>query len=208
MARNPLDGPQQDPDPLTYNGAEAGVWSLPSNPLGDVPAALPPEQHDYSHGVFTDTDQGLGFAGGSPHMLQLKTDLANTYQTPHEATHRRYEPPKSFPVSQLAAGYTQIAPTLLGLHFIKLIACSLLLDAAGTLKFVQGPNDGSGISAANGGGDLSGLMPFGTNGGFVLSPARVETPWFFTAPDQALGIFTVTGKAFGFVTVVYSPYDQ
>lgn len=208
MARNPLDGPQQDPDPLTYNGAEAGVWSLPSNPAGDVPARLPQEQHDYSHGIFVDHDQELGYVAGSPQMLQLRTDLPNTYEAPHEATHRRYEPPKSFPVQQLAAGYTAIAPTLGGLHFIKLIACSLLLDAAGTLKFVQGSNAGTEVSAAAGGGDLSGPMPFGTNGGFVLSPARLETPWFFTAPDQALGIFTVTGKATGFVTVVYSPYDQ
>lgn len=202
MARNPLDGPQQDPDPLTYNGAEAGVWSLPSNPAGDVPARLPQEQHDYSHGIFVDHDQELGYVAGSPQMLQLRTDLPNTYEAPHEATHRRYEPPITFPVAQAAAGFTAIAPTRGGLHYIKVIACVLLLDAGGTIKWVQGSNDGTLT------GDISGAMPFAGNGGFVLSPAALSTPWFFTAPDQALGIFTVTGKASGFVTCVYSPYDQ
>jgi len=41
----------------------------------------------------------------------------------------------------------------------------------------------------------------------VLQPAPIESPWLFTAPDQALGIFTVTGKAAGFAVVCYSPYD-
>ena len=197
-------------DPLTEHAVGAGEWSLPSVPPGEEPAQLPPERHDYSQGIMVGPDTDLGIAGGSPHLLRERTDVPASYQAPHEATHRRYEPPVIVSFDQAAAGFTLLAAPDKGLHYVKLLQMVIGLDAAGTFKFVQGPSDGTGISAAAGGGDLSGQIHAGNAAEppLVLPPADLANPWLYTAPDQALGIFTVTGKAAGWAVVAYSPYDS
>lgn len=207
----PLGETQQDNDALTAHAAAAGVWGLPSEPADvilDVPAELPPEAFDYSKGMLEgvagpDQANALGFPA-HPHLLRTRTDEPRAFQLPHEATHRRFEPPILKPIVQAAAGYLQIAATNQGLHYIKVLALFLTLDAAGTIKFVQGSNDGTGTS------DLTGPMAMGgaAVSPMVLSPAPPENPWLFTSSDQALGIFTVTGKAQGWAMVCYSPYDS
>lgn len=213
----PLGDLQEDPDPLTYAAREAGVWSLPSIPAGvlEVPAALPPEGFDYGAGIILG-DAGpdaanVGAPPSSPHLLRVRTDIPRGFDSmAHEATHRRYEPPLIRPIAQAAAGFSLIAAPNQGLHYVKLLALFLTLDAAGTVKLVQGPSDGTGITAAAGGSDLSGLMAVGGAAAppILLPPSGTENPWMYTSPDQALGLFTVTGKAQGWAVVCYSPYDS
>jgi hypothetical protein len=208
----PLGEPwtEQDPDALTYNNREAGAWGLPSIPDGvlDVPAHLPGDYgpsyaQGFVRGVLSPPqgDDDIVATQMQANLL-ARTDSPSLWQAPHEATHRRYEPPRMVNISQAASGFSLLLPTNPGLHFIKLIACMITLDVAGTLQFVQGDN--AGLSTA----PISGTMNLGTAGGFVLPPAEVSTPWLFTSSDLALGIFTVTGKAQGFAVVCYSPYEQ
>lgn len=205
----PLGDPPADNDPLTANGGTAGVWSLPSIGPGvlEVPAALPPSGYDYGAGIIEGAGAGLeadGIALSSPHLIRLRTNEPRAFELPHEATHRRNEPPRIAVINQAAAGFLKIASPNQGLHYIKILSAFITLDAAGTLKFVQGSEDGTSVA------DLSGLFALG--GAAVpplqLQPAPIETPWFFTSSDLALGIFTVTGKAQGFLTYCYSPYDS
>lgn len=214
--------PRHEPDPFTHGPVDndpLGIaqtterveQGLPSDEglVGQEPAELPGGGFDYSGGMFV----GHGEDGDAqappahPHLIRARVDAPKSFELPHEATHRRYEAPVVVQINQSAAGFSLLLPDR-GLHYVKLISLVLTLDAAGTLKFVQGPADGTGIAAANGPGDISGSIPLATNGGFVLPPAPIETPWLFTAPDQALSIFTVTGKAQGFAVCCYSPYDQ
>lgn len=219
MARHTPDplapNPHHTNSPLSTVAGEPGTWGLPSTEgtSGQQDAALVPPSpypNDYGAGIFVGSG-GDATAQAVPampaHLIRARVDQPSTFQVPHEATHRRYEAPLTIPIAQSAAGYTQIAPSRSGLHYIKLIACLLTLDAAGTLKFVQGADGGAGISSTLSPADMTGAMSLGTAAGFVLPPARIETPWMFTAPDLAFGLFTVTGKAAGFVTVCYSPYD-
>lgn len=193
-------------DPLTEHAAEAGEWGMPVDVVADQEASLPPNLHDYTGGIFVGVPHDKADAMPGllhPIPLRVRSDVPPSYQVPHEATHRRYEPPFVVPVAQAAAGFLIIAPPKNGLHYLKVIACNLTLDAAGTIKFVQGSMDG--LSTA----DLSGAMNTGGAAAppVLLPPSEISTPWFFTSPDQALGIFTVTGKAQGFVTCCYSPYE-
>jgi hypothetical protein len=202
---------ENNPDPLGNASHAAGVWGNPTlSPAGiqDVPAHLP---GDYGAEYASGFVRGLvtPFQGDDttyaqpPARLIARTDYERkTWEAPHEATHRRYDPPRMVNISQTASGFSLLLPTNPGLHYIKLIACMITLDAAGTLQFVQGDN--AGLSTA----PISGTMNLGTAGGFVLPPAEIATPWLFTSSDLALGIFTVTGKAQGFAVVCYSPYDQ
>ena len=195
-------------DELTEHATGAGEWSSSADSSSLAPAALPPEQFDYSAGMFavvpgTEVDA----LPGSVHPLiaaKLATEEpARAYQTIHEATHRRFDAPFTIPVNQAAAGTTMLVPPKMGLHFIKVLACFITLDAAGTIKFVQGAGDGTVVA------DMSGTMNAGGGSapGIVLAPADISTPWFFTSPDLALGIVTATGKAQGFITACYSPFD-
>lgn len=194
-------------DPLTVHAKAAGRWGNPTEP-DDLqrPAELPAEGFDYSYGVFVGIPgQEADAVPGTLHpkvAAKLPTDVPPAYQIPHEATHRRYDAPFSVAISQSAAGFTLVAPPKMGLHFLKVLGVLLSADAAGTVKFVQGDSDGN-MTA-----DLTGAVPVATNGGFVLPPAEVGTPWLFTAPDLALGIFSVTSKVSGFVTLCYSAYDS
>ena len=201
-------GRHQTNDPLTEHAQGAGVWGDPSMPDDlQQPAHLPVEAFDYSEGMFVGVPgQEADAIPGTLHPLivaKLPTDVPKTYQTTHESTHRRFDSPFTVAINQAAAGFTLLAPPQMGLHFIKVLACFLTLDAAGTLRFVQGSTDGTNV------GNVSGNVALGgaNNGVMMLQPAPYETPWFFTSPDQALGIFTVTGKAQGFVTCCYSPYE-
>lgn len=197
-------------DELTVHAEGAGEWGqgAPSTAeTDDVSASLPPQGYDYSAGMFNlvAADQADAIPGSlHPDVVaKLATaQPARTFETIHEATHRRYDSPFTVAISQSAAGFTKLVPPKPGLHFIKVLACLVTLDAAGTIKFVQG--DEAGLTTA----DVSGAIPVSANSGFSLSPARIETPWFFTTPDLALGIFSVTGKASGFITCCYSPFDQ
>jgi hypothetical protein len=203
-----------DPDALTYNNREAGTWSLPSEPpagfqRGEDPGArLPYSPVDYAGGIvlgdFGPAAAGVTVGGppSSPHLIRARQEEPRLFQVPHEATHRRFEAPFMVNINQTAPGFSVLAPTMRGLHFVKLIACLITLDVAGTVQFVQGSNDG--IST----GAISGTINLGIAGGFVLPPSDLATPWIFTTPDLALGIFTVTGKAQGFAVCCYSPYDQ
>ena len=195
-------------DELTSRAQGAGVWGDPSMPDHlQQPAHLPHEGFDYSTGIFVGVPgQEADAVPGMLHPLivaKLPTDVPKSYETMHEATHRRFDAPFSVPINQAAAGFTLLVPPKMGLHYIKVLSAFLTLDAAGTVRFVQGASDGTSIA------DVSGNMGLGgaNNGLLQLQPAPIETPWFFTSPDQALGIFTVTGKAQGFVTCCYSPYE-
>jgi hypothetical protein len=208
---SPLGSPTfgTDPDPLTYNNREAGIWSLPSEPPagygpGEDPGAiLPPQPYDYAGGMLVGHDsEADAVANSSPHLLRQNSDRPRPFQIAHEATHRRFEPPFMVAINQSASGFTLLAPTTRGLHFIKVISFMVTLDVAGTLQFVQGDNAGLFTSP------ISGTINIGTAGGFVLPPSELSTPWLFTSSDLALGIFTVTGKAQGFAVCCNSPYDQ
>lgn len=195
-------------DELTEHATTAGEWSSSADSSSLAPAALPPEMFDYSAGIFVGVPgQEADAIPGTVHpnvVAKLATDQpARSYDTIHEATHRRYDSPFTVPVNQAAAGTTMIVPARPGLHFIKVIACFITLDAAGTLKFVQGSGDGLNVA------DVSGLMNAGGGSApaISLAPADISTPWFYTSPDLALGIITATGKAQGFITCCYSPYD-
>lgn len=214
--RDPLaPSPEHTNTPLSGNVTEAGTWGLPSDEgrigqQGDA-ALVPPSPYpnDYAGGMFV--GQGMDAnAQARPlvgeHLIRARVDTP-TFQLPHEATHRRYDAPLTIPINQSAAGYTLIAAARPGLHYVKVLAAMITLDAAGTIKLVQGNEGGLGVTSAAGPGDMTGSMSIGAATGFVLPPAKVETPWMFTAPNQALGLFTVTGKAAGFVMVCYSPYD-
>jgi hypothetical protein len=169
----------------------------------ELPSVVLPE---YAQGMFVgavDTEAAAVAVPPSPHQLRRRVDVPPSYQTPHEATHRRYEPPFTVAINQAAAGFTLVAPPKMGLHYLKVIAAYLTLDAAGTLRFVQGSQDGTNVADVSGNWSAGGA----NNGVVNLSPADISTPWFFTSPDQGLGIFTVTGKAQGFVTCCYSPYE-
>lgn len=210
-----------DPDELSLaQGTDRATWGLPSDEgaVGQHEATVP-NVYDYSAGVLVGggLPDGNGWTDDAQvldpvhHLVRARVDAPRQFLPPHEPTHRRYEPTRVASIAQLAAGYTLIAPANQGLHYVKVIACFLTLDAAGQLKFVQGGDGlGTGISASAGGGDLSGLFNLGGASAppLQLAPAELENPWFFTSPDQPLGIFTVTGKAQGFVTFAYSPYDQ
>lgn len=214
MPRDPLHH-DVDNDPLgTAQTTERAEWGLPSDEgvAGQHDAHLPPAGFDYSGGMVVahGEDANATAPPAHPHLVRARVDAPATFELPHEATHRRYEAPVVVPVAQAAAGFLALAPTKGGLHYVKLLALHLTLDAAGTLKFVQGPDNGQGISAAAGGGDLSGLMAMGGAAAppLNLPPARLAEPWLYTSPDQAFGIFTVTGKAAGWAVVAYSPYDS
>lgn len=193
-------------DPLTARAVEAGEWGSPGWVDDETPAELPPAGFDYSGGMFTPSDDAVTYPVVNPQVLRLTTDAPASFQTPHEATHRRYEPPFRVGINQAAAGYTLLAPSL-GLHYVKILSAFIALDAAGTLKFTEGAGLLTDPGIAGQGSPMGGI-PIATNGGFVLPPADPTNPWLFTAPDQALGLFTATGKAFGWVMCCYSPYDS
>lgn len=185
-------------------------WSMPGDVGGvdhgggdaELPQFFVPEYAQGMFNVVVDSTEDAIAVPPSPHLIRRRTDVPSSYQAPHEATHRRYEPPFTVPINQAAAGFTLVSPPKMGLHYLKVIAAYLTLDAAGTLRFVQGSQDG--LSTA----DVSGNFTTAGAGLCVeLQPADISTPWFFTSPDQGLGIFTVTGKAQGFVTCCYSPYE-
>lgn len=201
-------GVHETNDPLTEHAQGASVWGDPSMPDAmQQPAHVPHELYDYSAGVMVGVPGAEADAvPGTIHpsiVAKLPTNVPKSYDTLHEATHRRFDSPFTVAINQAAAGFSIIAPPQMGLHFLKVLACFLSLDAAGTLRFVQGSSDGTNVANVSGNLALGGA----NNGVLALQPASIETPWFFTSPDQALGIFTVTGKAQGFVTCCYSPYE-
>jgi hypothetical protein len=197
-------------DPLEANDGAAGRWSLPSAPgVPPQEAVILPQLYDYSAGMFapgvTTVEADAVPADLHAHLLARRTDLdLHSYETPHEATHRRYEPPFVVPVNQGAAGFTLIAPPTNGLHYIKVLGCFLTLDAAGTIRFVQGDAFGNSNAPMTGNMNVGGAaVP-----AFALPTVDPPNPHLFTSSDQALGIFTVTGKAQGWVICCNSPYDQ
>lgn len=195
-------------DPLTMAAVGAGTWGDPSHPNHDeeFPAELAPAFYDYSEGMFVQTipDDANAMPIIDPALLRVRTDAdLRSYETPHEATHRRYEPPFTVPVNQAAAGFTLIAPPTGGLHYVKVLGCFLTLSAAGTLRFVQGSMDGTNVAAMTGNIALGGAA----TPPLQMPMSEIPNPWLFTAPDQALGIFTATGLAQGWVICCNSPYD-
>lgn len=196
-------------DPLTVHAVGAGVWGLPSDVDRADGASLPPERFDYSAGIFVGVPgQEADAVPGTlhPHVIaKLATDEpVRTFQTIHEATHRRYDAPFTVPINQAAAGFSLVQAPRPGLHFLKVLAAYVTLDAAGTMQLVQGDEKGVNTAA------ISGLMNLGGAAApaFQLPPAEISTPWFFLSPDLALGIVTATGKAQGFITCCFSPYDS
>lgn len=206
MADNPNDR-------MSAHVLDAGVWGDPSQPLDDpgaLGATIEQTTFDYSGGVLVGPGQDeVATAPPISGLFRERTDNPLSYEAPHEATHRRYEPPIIIPIAQAAAGYLKLLAPF-ALHFVKIIAANITLDAAGTLKFVQGPADGTGVSAASSPADLCGAMAMGgaATPPLNLPPAETATPWLFTSSDQALGLFTVTGKAGGWIMVVQAPYES
>lgn len=94
------------------------------------------------------------------------------------------------PVAQGAAGTTVLAAASPNQKH-KIIGVVLMLDATGTLKFIDGS------------GDLTGAMPIAANGGFVLPSSLF--PYTQTATNSALSLVTVTGKATGVVVILTEP---
>lgn len=208
---------KRKPDPFTHGPVDndplglaqtvdRSTWGLPSDEgaagqaTGEVPVL-----YDYSGGVLVaHGEEAVAQAPPlHPELIRARVDAPHSFELPHEATHRRYEPLLVRSLAQGAAGFTLIAAAQ-GLHYVKLYALVLTLDAAGTIKFVSGSNDGTNVA------DVSGAMNFGgaATPPLILPPASLENPWLYTAPDQALGIFTVTGKANGWAMFAYSPYDS
>lgn len=192
-------------DPLTAHALGAGTWGEPFDGDPAQPAVLAPQRYDYSGGMFVQPlDDANAAAIVDPALLRVWTDAdLRSYETPHEATHRRYEPIFTVTVNQAAAGFTLIAPPTNGLHYIKVLGCFLTLSAAGTLRFVQGPASGTGAVPMSGDLALGGAA----TPPLALPMAEIANPWHFTSPDQALGIFTTVGLAQGWVICCNSPYD-
>lgn len=206
-----------NPDPLDYAVGTAGEWSLPSTEglsgqlVGQSPTMLRnvpmPSGNNLAEGIFVgESNDADAIASWPPleHLISAQIDAPMSYQAPHEATHRRYEPTLRVSVAQTAAGFTLLAAPNQGLHYVKLIAAHFTLSAAGTIKFVQGSTDGT-VTA-----DLSGAMSFGGAAAspLVLAPSELANPWLLTTPDLALGIVTTTGLASGWAVYCYSPYDS
>jgi hypothetical protein len=210
MPRNPLNpDPEVDNDGLGLaQTTERAEWGLPSDEglAGQQPAHLPEGGFDYSGGMLVahGEDANAQAPPLHPHLIRARVDAPPTFEVPHEATHRRFEAPVVVPIAQVAAGFLVLAPTNRGLHYAKLLALNLTLDAAGTFKFVQGSNDGTNVA------DLTGAMAMGGAAAppLNLPPADLANPWLYSSPDQALGIFTTVGKAAGWAIVAYSPYDS
>jgi len=206
--RDPFAPGKVDNDPLgTAQTTERATWGLPSDEgeLGQHEPHLP-VVFDYSAGVLVHapTEADAQAPPAHPHLIRARVDTPHAFDLPHEATHRRYEPPLPVSIAQVAAGTTMFATTQRGLHYVKLLACFITLDAAGTIKFVQGSNDGTQIA------DMTGAMSVGGAAAapLQLPPADLQNPWLFTAADQAFGIVTTVGKANGWALVAYSPYDS
>lgn len=202
-------------DPLTLHAEGAGVWGLPSDTDRSDGADVPTKPllpgftpFDYSAGILVGVPgQEADAIPGTLHptiVAKMATDQPfKSYETIHESTHRRYDAPFTAQVKQSAAGFTVIQAPSPGLHFLKVIAAVITLDAAGTLQFVQG--DESGLVRRG----ISGTISMGGAAAppLILPPAPIETPWFFLSPEQALAIVTTTGLAQGLITCCYSPYD-
>ncbi len=206
MARSLDDAPPQSPDPLTLHSEEAGVWGDPSDAgtVGQTDAQLP-QTFDYSAGIFSSpVDEAAAMPMVGAQLIPLRSDAPSAFRPPHEPTHREYEPPRVIPINQSAAGYTQILPGH-GLQYVKMIACVITLSDAGSIAFCVG-GDSAGAPHVN----ITGALQLGGSSapGFVLPPSGLENPWLFTSPDQAFGLFTVTGTAQGWCVCAYSPYDQ
>lgn len=196
---------------LTVHSVGAGRWGLPTDPPTELDpgAELLPGGYDYSGGMFVTSPQVDDDAiPGTYHPEIVGVHMVGIppgiYRIPHEATHRRYEPPIQVPINQSAAGFTLVAPPTNGLHFIKVIAAFLTLDAAGTLQFTQGDIGGVTKTPMSGTINLGG----GSASPLQLPMVDIQNPWLFTSPDQALGIVTATGKAQGWIVICNSPYDS
>lgn len=194
-------------DPFTEHAVGAGEWSMPGDVGHELGVAeLPPQPPLYTDGIFVGVGSGEAVAVPGalhPKLVRVRTDAPPSYQTPHESTHRRYEAPFMVAVAQAAAGTLMLVPPKMGLHYVKLLGYTLSLDAAGTLKFVQGSGDGTMVA------DMTGAMAVGGAAAPLLHLPTVDppNPHMFTSPDQALGITTTVGKASGWLMVCYSPYE-
>src|SRR5438874_1654468 len=109
-----------DNDQLSEWVGGARVEGLPSDEgqIGQHGGVIP-QTFDYSGGVLVghgvdETAQPVLPAG---QLIRARVDAPHSFELPHEATHRRYEPPRTVPIAQAAAGYTLIAPALFGLHY-------------------------------------------------------------------------------------------
>jgi hypothetical protein len=207
------------PDELSLaQGAERSEWGLPSQEgeLGQHPGhVLTPTVDAYAEGIFVghDLEENAQPAWPVNHLVRARVDAPRSYELPHEATHRRYEPPRVVGLSQSAIGTLMFAAPNVGLHYVKLIALSVSLAANGAIQFVQGSNDGVSVAAlgsTQGPSIGMGAMNLLAGTPLILPPAELQNPWLWTAPDQALGLITTGVGAFanGWALIAYSPYDQ
>lgn len=181
MSHHMLDH-QHDPG---HEGLDPDEATMSTNALATPGVDLAPThvQHD----------------GGLAGLLHLHQHVEQpSYELPHEPAHRRWQPLQYTSISQSAAGYTLIGSPTGGIHYVKLIAVVLTLDAAGTIQFVGG----NGLSTDPA---LTGTLNIATNGGFVLPPAPLENPWLALSPNLTLGLVSAVGKAQGFVAWAQSP---
>lgn len=210
-----------DPDELSIaQGTDLATWGLPSDEglVGQHPGVVPaPTQLDYAEGILVGygVEEDAQPVDPAAHLIRARVDAPPSYQMPHEAMHRRYEPPRILPIAQTVIGTLMFAPTTIGLHMVKVIALVVSLAANGTIQFVEGSNDGTvvapiGFNQAAQGVVGGGAMNLLAGSPLVLPPAELANPWLWTAPDQALGLITTGAGAFanGFAIVAYSPYDQ
>lgn len=216
---DPVDDPTKSNDALSMNVGAAGVWSLPGDEglVGQSPAMLrppAPTPNTYPEGIFvgSDTEEDAQSDFAPDHWIKAYVDAPKSYELPHEAMHRRFEPPRIVPIAQTAPGTLMFAPVNFGLHIVKLLALCIGMAANGTVQFVQGSNDGLSTApiGTQGGAGASGMgaMAIGGNVPLVLPPAELANPWMWTAPDQALGLVSATSFVNGWAIIAYSPYDS
>jgi hypothetical protein len=178
-------------------------------------AKLAPQSYDYSRGILLEPGTDVDETASQPQFLVPQNvdwpiGALRAFDVPHEATHRRYEPPVIVGVNQSAPGYTALVQPV-ALHYVKVLGGVLSSSAAATIVFQHG----SGVAADPAiGGDQPGLgisqmgaFSLATGVPLILPVSDPENPWLFCAPDLILGLTSATTAVKGWLVVCFSPYD-
>jgi hypothetical protein len=93
-------------------------------------------------------------------------------------------------IAQTAAGSTTVFPGVANRR-IRVLSYLIMLDAAGTAKWVSGSTD------------KTGALPVGGSSGVAEATGNVDIPLFECGVGEALILTTVTGLAQGRVRIEY-----